>query len=393
MLPQPQRISGLSRRLGLVAELLAYGFWLFFDTAMTLSGPVLGVLTPLAGATVAALVLLRHRRGVDPLRLAAVVFGSSIAMTAASAFMGLPAMSLTEQLALAIMMITALRPASQRTAIAIAFASAAAIVGSAYLRGDVSSGDSGLMPMSALGWGGALAIGLTIREADTRRRTQLADARTAERMELARELHDVVAHHVTGIVVAAQAAGVVARRSPDEVDRALAAIEHAGTDALAAMRRMVGVLRGQEGTDTSEGARTPGADLNAIPALVERFDPERSLVRLRTDPGFAHTLLPAGVAATGYRVVQEALTNVRRHATEATAVEVEIRIREGALLVSVRNDGVRSGPPSTPLGGAGGFGLAGMAERVAALDGTLTAGPTGPGVWTVAARLPLGARA
>jgi signal transduction histidine kinase len=194
----------------------------------------------------------------------------------------------------------------------------------------------------------------------------------------------VVTHHVTGIVVAAQAAAVVARTSPDDVDRALAAIEIAGTDALAAMRRMVGVLRGQD----TEGARTPGAELREVATLVERFDPERRLVRLTTDPGLEHAVPPAGVAATGYRVVQEALTNVRRHAPDAAVVEVDVRIREGALLVTVRNDGVPLVPVG-PRGGAGGFGLAGMAERVAALDGRLAAGPTAPGVWTVSAWLPL----
>jgi signal transduction histidine kinase len=129
-----------------------------------------------------------------------------------------------------------------------------------------------------------------------------------------------------------------------------------------------------------------------VRTLVHRFDPDARLVRLTTDPGLEHAVLPPGVAATGYRVVQEALTNVRRHAPEVATVEVDIRIREEALLVSVRNDGV----PHTPVGartGSSGFGLVGMGERVTALDGTLAAGPTSPGVWTVSVRLPLrGAR-
>jgi signal transduction histidine kinase len=154
------------------------------------------------------------------------------------------------------------------------------------------------------------------------------------------------------------------------------------------MRRMVGVLRGQD----TDAMRTPGAELREVRSLVDRFDPESRLVRLITAPGLEHAVLPPGVAATGYRVVQEALTNVRRHAPDATEVEVDVRMREEALLVSVRNDGV----PSVGVGpraGSSGFGLAGMAERVGALDGTLTAGPPAPGVWTVSAPLPLrGAR-
>ena len=167
----------------------------------------------------------------------------------------------------------------------------------------------------------------------------------------------------------------------------VAAIEAAGTEALQAMRRMVGVLRGQE----SEGARTPGAALADVPALVERFDPEERLVTLTIEPGLEHAVLPAGVAVTGYRIIQEALTNVRRHAPDATVVEVDLRVREGALLVTVRNDG--SGNRPAPLGGVGGFGLAGMAERTSALGGELVAGPAGPGVWEVSAKLPLKAAA
>jgi signal transduction histidine kinase len=117
----------------------------------------------------------------------------------------------------------------------------------------------------------------------------------------------------------------------------------------------------------------------------------KNVRRLTTDPGLEQAVLPPGVAATGYRVVQEALTNVRKHAPDARAVEVDVRIREEALLVSVRNDGVSAAPASGRPGG--GFGLVGMGERVAALDGTFTAGPTAPGVWTVSVRVPLrGAR-
>jgi signal transduction histidine kinase len=98
-------------------------------------------------------------------------------------------------------------------------------------------------------------------------------------------------------------------------------------------------------------------------------------------------VLPPGVANTGYRLVQEALTNVRRHAPGATAVEIDAHLRGGALLVSVRNDGVGTGSRRVEPGG---FGLVGMSERVAALEGRLMAGPTAPGVWTVTAWLPLG---
>jgi signal transduction histidine kinase len=376
---------------GLVAELAAYGIWLLVDLVVSVvSGPLT---TVMAAVGVPLLVLLRRRPGARLVPMAAAAIGLSLAIsmfsTAQAVLLGTPisAMAFTEQLALAVVVVTVLHRCPLRPALVLTAAAAVAIVGSPILR-MTDSPDGVFSVLSALGWGGAVAIGLVLREVDTRRRAAVEDVRSAERMELARELHDVVAHHVTGIVVAAQAAAVVARTSPDDVDRALAAIEHAGTDALTAMRRMVGVLRGQD----TEGARTPGAELAEVRSLVHRFDPDARLVRLTTDPGLEHAVLPPGVAATGYRVVQEALTNVRRHAPEAAIVEVDVRIREEALLVSVRNDGVPPAPVSGRAGG-GGFGLVGMGERVAALDGTLAAGPTAPGVWTVSVRLPLrGAR-
>ena len=381
----------LRRHLGLAAEIAGYLFWLLVDGVAATSTS--SWLTLAAGTTVPVVVLLRRRPGARLSRVAAAALGVSAAFTALSlliqpqptALETYSDMAFTEQLALAILVVAGLRALALRSALLVAGLGAVAVVASPALR---SVGELGppYTTLSALGWGGAVAIGLLLRDSDTRRRASLDEVRSAERMELARELHDVVAHHVTGIIVAAQAAAVVARTSPDDVDRALAAIEAAGGDAMAAMRRMVGVLRGQA---DGEGARTPGAELGGVPALVRGFDPDARLVRLSGDPALQHAVLPAGVAATGYRVVQEALTNVRRHAPGAAAVEIDLRILAGALHVTVRNDGVPPPGPRTP----GGFGLVGMAERVAALDGALTAGPTAPGVWTVAARLPLWERA
>jgi signal transduction histidine kinase len=383
----------IRRHLGLVAELAAYGFWLLLDLVLAVEAGSFATFA--AAVAVPLVVLLRRRPGARLVPMATIAIGLSIAISLfstaqAAALLGIPgpvsAVAFTEQLALAVLVITVLYRCPLRPALVLTAAAAVAIVGSPIMR--MTESEASIFGvMSALGWGGAVAIGLSLREIDTRRRAAVEDIRSAERMELARELHDVVAHHVTGIVVAAQAAAVVARTSPDDVDRALAAIEHAGTDALAAMRRMVGVLRGQD----TEGARTPGAELAEVRTLVQRFDPDARLVHLSTDPGLEHAVLPPGVAATGYRVVQEALTNVRRHAPHVATVEVDVRIREEALLVSVRNDGVAPAPVSGR--GGGGFGLVGMGERVAALDGTFAAGPTAPGVWTVSVRLPLrGAR-
>jgi signal transduction histidine kinase len=379
----------MRHHLGLTAEIAGYGLWLLVDLALTASGTA--TTSTLAGLVVAGIVLLRRSPGRDLTTVAVLALGTSVSLTAIVAA-GAPArvsssdMSLTEQLALAILVIAVLRRLELRSALLLTGAAAVAVVASPLLRSD---GDIGpvFAVLSALGWGGAVGIGLIRRDAENVRRASVEEVRSAERMELARDLHDVVAHHVTGIIVAAQAATVVARSSPDDVDRALAAIERAGVDAMAAMRSMVGVLRGQD----AEGARTPGAELGGVPTLITRFDPDGHVVQLCGDPGLEHAVLPAGVAATGYRVVQEALTNIRRHAPGAAAVEVDIRMRGQALLVSVRNDGVPTARPGPgPHGfGPGGFGLVGMSERVTALGGDLIAGPAGPGLWTVTARIPL----
>lgn len=382
------------RHAGLAAEILAYLFWLMVDAlgAISLGTARVGLATVVTGLVLAGVVLLRRRPGTGVLRVAGLAYGLSLLVTVGSLVLGMPTMTFTEQLALAVVTVAALRGAGDRAALLVCGAAVVAIVGSPAFRPGFGGTESAFTMLSALGWGGTIGIGLVVRETEARRRNLLADVRAAERMDLARELHDVVAHQVTGIIVAAQAAGVVARTSggavDSDVDRALLAIENAGAEALTAMRRMVGVLRGQGEGGPQEGARTPGADLADIGEMVRRFDPDGHLVRLSTDPGMEHAVLPAGVAATGFRVVQEALTNVRRHAPAASTVEVEIRIRDEVLVVGVRNDGVRAGG-TNPIGGESGFGLAGMGERVAALDGLLQAGPTAPGVWTVTARLPL----
>ncbi len=379
------------RHPGLVAELAAYGFWLLVDLVVAIVGGPLT--TAVAAVGVPLVVLLRRRPGARLVPAAAAAIGLSLAISlfspAQTVLLGTPisAMAFTEQLALAIIVVTVLHRCPLRPALVLTAAAAVAIVGSPIMRMTDSDGEV-FSVLSALGWGGAVAIGLVLREVDTRRRAAIEDVRSAERMELARELHDVVAHHVTGIVVAAQAAAVVARTSPDDVDRALTAIEHAGTDALTAMRRMVGVLRGQD----TEGARTPGAELAEVRTLVHRFDPDARLVRLhhrpragarRAAPGGRRHRLPGGAGSSHQRPPARAGGRDRRGGRPDP--------RGGPAGVGAQRR--RSPAPVSGRAGGSGFGLVGMGERVAALDGTLSAGPTAPGVWTVSVRLPLrGAR-
>jgi signal transduction histidine kinase len=236
--------------------------------------------------------------------------------------------------------------------------------------------------LGVLAWGCALTIGLWLRLLDIRRRLAIDTARHDERLELARELHDVVAHHVAGIVVQAQAARIAAAKHPEALDPTLAGIESAGNDALAAMRQVVGLLR--DPSDT--GSRTPGPE--QLSDLVGRFARHGPSVQLRL-PEAGRPPWPPEVAATVHRIVREALTNIVLHAPDAASVTVTVADDPSVVSVEVTDDAPRRGsrPPS-----AGGHGLVGLRERAEALGGTLQAGPGEDAGWVVAARLPLPAR-
>jgi signal transduction histidine kinase len=235
---------------------------------------------------------------------------------------------------------------------------------------------------SATLWSAALATGLYLRYLDFLHRQRLEAARRQERLELARELHDVVAHHVTGIVVQAQAALFAGGGDPEPLISALGSIETAGTDTLTAIRQLVGLLRDSDDT----GGVSPGPE--PISQLVERFARHGPAVDLRLpgdapDPGW-----PPEVASTVYRVVQEALTNVARHAPGARSVTVAITHDTQQVSVEVTDDAPAAiSRHSRP----GGYGLVGMRERVEALGGKVHAGPLGGVGWAVQASLPLSA--
>jgi signal transduction histidine kinase len=283
----------------------------------------------------------------------------------------------------------AVRVAAARQAAAVAVAGAAVLAaGRAGVRHEY------ILPLAFLGllaWAGALAVGVWLRFVDVRHQLAVDAARRDERLELARELHDVVAHHVAGIVVQAQAARLVAARRPETLEPTLAGIESAGHDALAAMRRVVGLLR--DADDTGVSSRRP----EDLAGLVGRFAGHGPAVRLRL-PDEDHPRWPPEVASTVYRVVQEALTNVVLHAPGAA--EVTVTVQNGApgvngapgITVEVADDAPAGGPAPSLLARGGGYGLAGMRERVEALGGGLQAGSGPAGGWVVRAELPLPAR-
>ncbi|GEC02920.1 two-component sensor histidine kinase [Streptomyces spinoverrucosus] len=225
-----------------------------------------------------------------------------------------------------------------------------------------------------------------LRTLDYRRAVAVGETRRSERLAIAADLHDFVAHHVTGILVQTQMARMMAADRPDELDPVLAGIERAATEALASMRRTVGVLRD---TDDGPGDRRPVGDLAAIGELTRRFaGPGAQRVNLHRDTAVSDDL-PHEVQAAAFRVVQEALTNVRRHAGDATEIAVGLRRDGDGLEVSVVDDG-RGGSRLPDAARGGGFGLVGLKERVTALGGELHAGPRDGDGWEVRAAFPLG---
>jgi signal transduction histidine kinase len=224
----------------------------------------------------------------------------------------------------------------------------------------------------------AIGVGLYFRARDAERdriiATAVTGAQREERISLARELHDVVAHHVTGMLVQAQAALEVSDEDPKAAHRLLPGIVRSGTDALGAMRKLVGTLR--QG-DADVATTDLGADLLAT---VERARELGVQVKLRID---LPADIPPELGRSVLRLVQESLTNVHKHAVAPTMIDVEISRTPTALRVVVADDGQGGG-----LVQAGGYGLVGMRERVDLLGGLFSAGPRDRG-WQVLAELPL----
>ena len=207
------------------------------------------------------------------------------------------------------------------------------------------------------------------------REAEAARARAEEQARIARELHDVIAHNVSVIVVQAAAANDVFDSRPERAREALHAIEASGRSALAEMRRLLGVVR-------DDGAYyTPQPGLDRLDELVAQVRAAGLAVGISVEG--APRPLPAGVDLSAYRVVQEALTNTLKHA-DATRADVAVRYRDEALDVEVRDDGEATGN-----GDGLGHGLIGMRERVTAFGGSLETGPLNTGGFAVTARFPL----
>jgi signal transduction histidine kinase len=212
---------------------------------------------------------------------------------------------------------------------------------------------------------------------EQRRVDATRQAAADERMRIARDLHDIVAHHVSVMAVQAEAAQEVLAARPERAGKAMADVADTARTTLGELRRLLGVLR-------AEGDRAPQPDLDGIGDLVESVRRTGLAVEVHTHGERRPVGGLAGV--TAYRIVQEALTNVIKHASAARA-DVELRFGEDELVVMVTDDG----RGSDGGGAEGGHGLAGMRERLAVLGGALDAGPCPGGGFSVRARLPLGA--
>lgn len=218
---------------------------------------------------------------------------------------------------------------------------------------------------------------------------EAALATAAERARIARELHDVVAHSLSVMVALADGARLTRASDPQQADAAVATVATTGREALAEMRRLLGVLRRD---DDAPLAPQPG--LAQLETLLEDSRAAGLPTRL-TIAGEPRQLGPGAELAL-YRVVQEALTNTRKHAREPSAAEVTLRWEDDAVTVIVCDDGETAPAPRPPgahalapaPASAAGHGLAGMRERLALFGGTVEAGPRPQGGWRVCAGLP-----
>ena len=212
---------------------------------------------------------------------------------------------------------------------------------------------------------------------EAERHAQAKIAAAAERARIARELHDVVAHHVSVMVVQADGAGYALRTDPQRAEAALKAISSTGRQALTEMRRLLGVLRSAD----EQAALAPVPGLGELRELLDQaraagLEVSYTLVGKPRE-------LPDGAELAAYRVVQESLTNTRKHAGLAASASVTLRYEPDGLTVEVTDNGMASSAQDNA-----GHGLAGMRERIAMYGGTVQAGPLPGGGFGVVARLP-----
>ncbi|MFG3531162.1 sensor histidine kinase [Streptomyces sp. NPDC047917] len=234
-----------------------------------------------------------------------------------------------------------------------------------------------------LAWGiGVWLRANRIAEAERRRRLA-AETLAAERSRIARELHDMVTHHVTAMVVQAEAARYLTA-VPDRLDQTLTAVADTGRRAITDLRHLLDLLNPDHGTQAGRGTETRTPAVGRLPALVEQTRRAGQPVEFTEEGTPAESTGSADLVA--YRIVQEALTNALKYA-HGSRTSVQVQHGGGGITVEVGTDG--SGSPAASLGGSG-RGLAGLRERVAVLGGDFDAEPQTDGGFVVRARIPDG---
>lgn len=339
--------------------------------------------------TLAVLPALLWRR-THPLVMTWSVFGAFVVVDVARLAAGVEAVTLTTMIICLLVPYALTRWGSGRDVILalppIVVASSLAVVFDYTGIGDAIGGYTVL--------GLALASGAVVRSQQKERAQAVERLRSLERERLARDLHDTVAHHVSAILIRAQAGLATAPSNPAAATDALGVIEAEASRTLTEMRTIVGVLRadtahGPERERETGAARAPLPTVADLAALIDDA-PGGPPVHLRLG-GDLDGLAPA-VSTAIYRMAQESITNARRHARNATRIDVDVTADDTAVHLSVRDDGLRQGGSPDGLGvtgfGVTGFGVVGMIERADLLGGTCVAGPAPGGGWLVAATLP-----
>jgi signal transduction histidine kinase len=327
---------------------------------------------PIATILAVGLAPLLLWRRTLPLVCVVVAFGTAMALGLASLAGGAPNVGLDTMVYVDLVLVYALvRWGSGREiVIGLTVVLVAAVIGTVADSTGAADVIGGFGILTAAAAGGA-----AFRYRAESWRRALDQIRSQERVGLARELHDMVAHHVSAIAVQAQAGRTLAGQRPEAALESLAVIEGEASRTLAEMRAMVGVLR-----DGAPAQYAPQPGVTDLVSLARR-DPVPAVdVELPDDLDE----LPLQVDAAVYRLAQEALTNALRHARNASQVEIRVTESAGLLRLRVIDDGqIDPARPATH-----GFGLLGMTERVQLLGGTLRAGPAPGGGWAVDAELP-----
>jgi signal transduction histidine kinase len=336
----------------------------------------------LAVSVVVALTLLWRR--AHPLAAAAVAFGTMFAWDVARVFV-IDATNLLTIGGLLMLPYALFRWGSGREA-AVGLGIILGWLPVTHVADPTASAQVGLAPSEVGtvvgGYGFFLfsaALGASIRFHAQARTRDIEQAKLRQRNELARELHDAVGHHVSAIVIQAQAGRVLAASNPDRALATLETIEEAASRTLKEMRTMVGLLR--DGAEPDFAPQPGLADIERLARGVGGWP--RVDVQVAGD--FA--ALSPGLGVALYRIAQESVTNAVRHAREATRITVRVADEDEQVRLTVRDDGAASTTGHTQPG----YGLVGMAERASLLGGTLQAGPDPDGGWTVSASLPKGA--